>query len=156
MSTTGRTTICLEDSQKKVFEGIRKALEEENGTLTQGEALEEISRAYPVLRVLAGGGEPIPANKNRGMPYECPECGEMNGDADGCELPTLCAVVEETAAEVGDPMFTVEQMESFDSDIKRNMAKVARSDTINGRSTDLQITAYFACPRAKDMSGYPE
>lgn len=132
MSAPNHKVVNLYDHQTNVYEGVRKAILDERGDLTEGEIIEELARAYPVFQVLTGETR-------------------TNGTPDPDDLPIMCALIEETAAQVGDPIFTREQLESLDANILRNMAKAATSDAVNGRSTRLEITAYFACPVPCDV-----
>lgn len=57
------------------------------------------------------------------------------------------SLVEERATDTGDMVFTSEQLAGFDSQYLRRLAAQADSDVINGKSTGLEIQAYFGCQK---------
>jgi len=56
-------------------------------------------------------------------------------------------LVEESAADNGDPTFTTEELNQYDIMLLRNLAAEANTDAIHGKSTKLEIKAYFRCQR---------
>jgi len=57
------------------------------------------------------------------------------------------SLVDETALDNGDPVFTKAELERFDIMLLRNLAAGANTDEIHGKSTKFEITAYFNCQR---------
>jgi len=56
------------------------------------------------------------------------------------------SLVSETAIDTGDDLiFTAEEFDRFDHNLKRNLASQAQSDEINGKSNKLEMRAYFVC-----------
>lgn len=71
--------------------------------------------------------------------------------------PTYCRLVDETAAQNGDPVYSRDELAAKDHQELRRMAADANTDEINGKSTRLEITAYFSCPYpVEDSNGIPE
>lgn len=66
-----------------------------------------------------------------------------NGD---CDVPYYCALVDETATENGDPVYSRDELEDMDQHELRRMAAKANTNEINGKSDKLQVIAYFSCP----------
>jgi hypothetical protein len=60
--------------------------------------------------------------------------------------PPICGLVSETAAENGDRTYLRDELEQKDITTLRNMAAEANTNAISGRSTKLEIIAYFSCP----------
>lgn len=58
--------------------------------------------------------------------------------------PSRMGLVEETALDTGDPVFTKEQLENFAYPLLRNLAAHANSDCINGKSNKLEVVDYYA------------
>lgn len=56
-------------------------------------------------------------------------------------------IVDEVATDNGDPVFTKEEMNRMSNKVVRRLAANANTDVINGKSTRLEITAYFSCQR---------
>lgn len=56
-------------------------------------------------------------------------------------------LVNETAVENGDLVFTTEELQDFDIMLLRNLAAEASTDAINGKSTKYEIVEYFRCQR---------
>lgn len=56
-------------------------------------------------------------------------------------------LVEETAIESGDLVFTTEQIKNMDSKKLRQFAAHAKSDAVNGKSTRLEQENFFARQR---------
>lgn len=59
-------------------------------------------------------------------------------------------LVDETALQNGehDLIFTGDQLNNFSTTFLRNLAAHSDSDAINGKSTALEMTAYFKCQRS--------
>lgn len=66
------------------------------------------------------------------------------------ELSPICGLVDETAVENGDPVFTREEVEEMDSKKLRRLAADSNTDSMNGRNTRLEWIAYFSCPYPKN------
>lgn len=60
------------------------------------------------------------------------------------------SIVNETALTEGnhDFIFTSEQLKEFDTHLLRNLAAHANTDEVNGKSTALEMQAYFRCQRS--------
>ncbi|WP_246982112.1 hypothetical protein [Halorientalis marina] len=56
----------------------------------------------------------------------------------------LSGMVDERAAENGDPVFSLEELEEMHYQEIRRIAANANTDAIGGKSTKLEIFAYFA------------
>jgi hypothetical protein len=54
-------------------------------------------------------------------------------------------LIDETALENGDPVFTKEQLKQFNYQLKRNLAAQASTSEINGKSPMLVVETYFRC-----------
>lgn len=110
--------VRINGQQKPAYLTARAKVIRENGPdLTEGEIVEALAQAY------TGNGE--------------------NGSGG---VPGICGLVNETAAECGDPVFSREELDAMDQHELRRLASDANSDDINGRSTKLKIIAYFSCP----------
>jgi len=57
------------------------------------------------------------------------------------------SLVEETATDTGDMIFTTEQVNEFSYQMLRNLASEANTDCINGKSNKLVIQQYYARQR---------
>jgi hypothetical protein len=62
--------------------------------------------------------------------------------------PQLVAERALERGEVEDLLFTAEQFDEFDQHFKRRLAGAADSDEISGRSTFLEIRAFFVVQRS--------
>lgn len=60
---------------------------------------------------------------------------------------TSFSLLEETALETGDMIFTTEEVSNFDYTFLRNLAANANSEELNGKSNRLIIETYFARQR---------
>ena len=56
-------------------------------------------------------------------------------------------IVDETALDNGDEVFTMDQLEQMDAQLLRRLAAHANTDCINGKSVFLEIRSYFARQR---------
>lgn len=65
-------------------------------------------------------------------------------------IPAICGLVDETAAQNGDPVHDQENLEAMELTELRNLAADVDTEAVSGRSTRLEITAYFSCPRPLD------
>lgn len=63
-----------------------------------------------------------------------------------CSLPGYCGLVDETAAQNGDPVYTREELEAMGQHEIRQLAGEADTTEVTGKSTKLEIIAYFTCP----------
>lgn len=61
-------------------------------------------------------------------------------------------IVDETAAENNDPIFTTEQVNNFSNHMLRRLAAQANTDEINGKSLRLEHETYFG--RQKTLFDY--
>jgi hypothetical protein len=57
------------------------------------------------------------------------------------------SLVEETAVDTGDMIFTTEQVNEFSYQMLRNLASEARTNEINGKSQKLLIQQYYGRQR---------
>lgn len=57
------------------------------------------------------------------------------------------SIVDETAVDTGDDVYTSEQLENMDPQLLRRLAANANTDCINGKSVHLEIRSYFARQR---------
>lgn len=54
------------------------------------------------------------------------------------------SLLDETADETGDPIFTTEEVKRFQYTVLRNLAAQANTSEINGKSNRLLIEHYYA------------
>lgn len=54
-------------------------------------------------------------------------------------------LVEETALENGDPVFSKDQLENFSYQMLRNLGAYADTDQINGKSPMMLVKSYYGC-----------
>ncbi|APX97570.1 hypothetical protein [Natronorubrum daqingense] len=64
------------------------------------------------------------------------------------EPRAMCGLVTETAAENGEMTYSYDELQQIENHKLRNMAADADTDAIHGKSTRLEIVAYFCCPEA--------
>jgi len=62
------------------------------------------------------------------------------------------SLVEETAVDTGDMIFTTEQVNEFSYQMLRNLASEANTNCINGKSKKLLIQCYYG--RQRTLSDY--
>lgn len=67
---------------------------------------------------------------------------------------TSFSLLDETALETGDLIFTTEEVSRFDYTFLRNLAANARSEEINGKSNRLVIETYYA--RQRTLTDFEE
>ena len=63
-------------------------------------------------------------------------------------------LVDEVAADNGDPIFTKAELNSMSNTMVRRLAANAETDLINGKSPRMLIECYFTCQR--DLSEFCE
>lgn len=57
-------------------------------------------------------------------------------------------IVDETALENNDPVFTQEELDRMSNTMLRRLAANAETNEINGKSLRLEIVSYFRCQRS--------
>lgn len=63
-------------------------------------------------------------------------------------------IVDETAIENGDDVYTLDELDKMDPQLLRRLAANANTDCIHGKSVHLEIRSYFA--RQRTLSEFSE
>lgn len=72
--------------------------------------------------------------------------------ADPSERGGGFSLLDETADQTGDPIYTTAEVERFHYTVLRNLAARAQSDEVNGKSNRLLIEKYFG--RQRTLTDY--
>ena len=123
-----KTLALTRSEQQRAYLNARAAVIRDKGPdVTEGEIVEELACAYT---------------------------GYDGGSGPG---PSICGLVTETAAENGDPVFTVDELKDMTITEIRRLAADADTEAVSGRSTKMEIIAYFSCPYSVEVdNGFPE
>ena len=63
-------------------------------------------------------------------------------------------LVNETADQTGDPIFSSDEWDNFSNKLRRRLAANANSDEVGGKSTSLETREFFV--RQKSLSEFEE